>query len=499
MKPNHSDIWKSLPWKKFQRCVFRLQKRIWKAIRAKDTAKAKSLQKLLLSSRSAKWIAIRQVTQLNTGKKTAGIDGKTALTFRERFELHNLLKNYHKWNHKGLREVPIPKKDGTKRILKIPTIADRAWQCLLKLAIEPTHEAVFHARSYGFRPGRSTWDCQRYIYNNLRSFCNGANKRVLELDISKCFDRISHTAMMKRVIAPNHIKQGLWKCLKAGINPEFPDQGTPQGGVISPLLANVALDGIEAIHPSVRYADDMVVFLKPGDNASLILDIIKSFLAERGLEVNLKKTQVTAATDGFDFLGWNFQVKPNGKFICTPSKENYQSFRAKVKSIVNSSNYGAKTKAQKLAPVVRGWRNYHRYCDMSKHSLWSMSHRAFTVFNKEKKLNRYEAEKLVKKAFLTVKWAANKHVMVKGDSSPYDGNLLYWSKRNSKLYDGPTEKVLKKQDHTCAICGLSFGPEDKVELHHKDGNHNNWKPNNLEAIHSHCHHYHHMSNGYVRR
>ncbi|NER32845.1 MAG: RNA-dependent DNA polymerase [Oscillatoria sp. SIO1A7] len=499
MKPNHSDIWKSLPWKKFQRHVFRLQKRIWKAIRVGDTAKAKSLQKLLLSSRSAKWIAIRQVTQLNTGKKTAGIDGKTALTFGERLELHNLLGNYLKWEHKGLRQVPIPKKDGSKRMLKIPTIADRAWQCLVKLAIEPAHEAVFHARSYGFRPGRSTWDCQKQICNNLSSKVNGASKRVLELDISKCFDRISHAAMMDRVIAPNSVKTGLWKCLKAGVNPEFLNQGTPQGGVISPLLANVALDGIEAIHPSVRYADDMVVFLKPGDNASLILDNIKAFLAERTLEVNLKKTSVSAATDGFDFLGWNFRVKPNGKFICVPSKDNYRAFRGKVKSIVNNSNYGSKVKAQKLAPVVRGWRNYHKYCDMSNHTLHGQMTRAFVVFNKEKSNNRYTTKTLLDRAFPPVKWAGCKHVMVAGERSPYDGDVVYWSKRNSKLYDGATAKVLKRQDHRCEACGLSFMPGDKVELHHRDGNHNNWKPNNLEALHSSCHHYHHISNGYGHR
>lgn len=495
----HSDIWKSLPWKKFQRKTNREQKRIWKAIRVGDKAKARSLQKLLLSSRSAKWLAIRQVTQLNTGRKTAGIDGKTALNFHERLELMVLLNNYRKWEHLGLRLVPIPKKDGTKRMLKIPTIADRAWQCLLKFAIEPAHEAVFDARSYGFRPGRSTWDCQKLMFDNLKSKSHGATKRILELDIKKCFDRINHTTMMERVIAPNSIKQGLWKCLKAGINPEFPDQGTPQGGVISPLLANIALDGIEKIHPSVRYADDMVVFLKTTDNADKILGKIATFLAERGLEVKQEKTKVAASTDGFDFLGWLFLVRPNGKFICTPSNDNHRAFKRKVKFIVNNSNYGSKVKAKKLAPVVRGWRRYHQYCDMKNHSLHGSKARAFAVFNKEKSNNRYSAKALLGKAFPSIKWAVNKHVMVAGERSPYEGDLLYWSKRNSKLYDGITAKVLKKQDHRCEACRLSFMPGDKVELHHRDGNHNNWKPNNLEAIHSSCHHYHHMSSGCGRR
>lgn len=128
---NYSDIWEWADWKGFQKTLFRLQRRIFKAIREGDKAKAKSLQKLVLSSRSARMLAIRQVTQLNTGKKTAGVDGKKSLTFEERFDLENTLRlNYKTWKHQGLREIPIPKKDGTKRILKIPTIADRAWQCL---------------------------------------------------------------------------------------------------------------------------------------------------------------------------------------------------------------------------------------------------------------------------------------------------------------------------------------------------------------------------------
>lgn len=177
MKSNlHSVQWKTLPWKKFQRKVFRLQKKIWKAVREGDRQSATRFQKLLLSSRAAKWIAIRQVTQLNTGKKTAGIDGKKALTMGQTIQLMSrLTKHWRDWNHQGLREVPIPKKDGTKRILKIPTISDRAWQGLCKLAIEPAHEAVFHARSYGFRPGRSTWDCQKTIFDHLKSLSSGIN------------------------------------------------------------------------------------------------------------------------------------------------------------------------------------------------------------------------------------------------------------------------------------------------------------------------------------
>jgi retron-type reverse transcriptase len=149
-----SELWRTLPWKKFQRNLFRLQCRVYKAVVRGDKRKAQSLQKLILKSQSARLLAIRQVTQLNAGKKTAGIDGKKSLDFEERFELNTLLNSdVNTWKHLGLREIPIPKKDGTTRMLKVPTIKDRAWQCLAKFALEPAHEATFHARSYGFRTG----------------------------------------------------------------------------------------------------------------------------------------------------------------------------------------------------------------------------------------------------------------------------------------------------------------------------------------------------------
>ena len=142
-----------------------------------------------------------------------------------------LRANAHNWEPNRLREVSIPKKDGTTRTLKVPTMRDQAWQCLVKSAMEPAHEATFHARSYGFRPGRSAHDAQKVIFNHLKSLAKGKDKTILELDIEKCFDRIDHQDLMSRVIAPQNIKLGLWKCLKSGVNPEFPKQGTPQGGV----------------------------------------------------------------------------------------------------------------------------------------------------------------------------------------------------------------------------------------------------------------------------
>jgi len=494
-----SELWKSLPWKKFRANLFRLQKRVFKAIRVGDKRKARSLQKLILKSKAARFLAIRQVTQLNAGKKTAGIDGKTALTFEERFNLELLLRQ-PQWYHNRLRKIPIPKKDGSIRYLKVPTIADRAWQCLAKYALEPAHEATFHENSYGFRTGRSAHDAQKQVFNNLNSKANGINKRILELDIEKCFDRINHSTIMENLIAPRALRDGIFRALKAGINPEFPEQGTPQGGVVSPLLANIALNGVEEIHPSVRYADDMVFFLKPGESEEELLDKINQFLAKRRLKISEKKTKLTASTDGFNFLGWHFKVQQNGKFRCVPSEENYKAFHKKVKKIVNSSNYGAKVKAQKLTPIVRGWRQYHKYCKMdgSRFSLWHMNHRAFTVFNKETKQDRLSVEKLVKQAFPTVPYSENRHIKVKGNKSPFDGDLVYWSERNSKLYDGTTSKLLRKQSHTCGYCGHKLTSEERVHIHHRDGNHENWKDTNLIVIHESCHDYIHMSKEEVK-
>src|SRR4028119_88714 len=187
-----SESWKSLPWKKFRRNLFRLQCRVFKAVANGDLRKARSLQKLILKSSAARLLAIRQVTQLNAGKKTAGVDGKASLDFEERFAIEeNLKAKTTTWKHQKLREIPIPKKDGTTRMLKVPTIADRAWQCLAKYALEPAHEATFHAGSYGFRTGRSAHDAQKFLFINLSSKANGIEKRVIELDIEKCFDRIS--------------------------------------------------------------------------------------------------------------------------------------------------------------------------------------------------------------------------------------------------------------------------------------------------------------------
>ena len=212
------------------------------------------------------------------------------------------------------------------------------------------------------------------------------------------------------------------------------------------------------------------------------------------MEISEEKTRVIPSTQGFDFLGWHFKVQKNGKFRSTPSEENFKTFRKKIKHIINNSNYGAEVKAQKLAPIVRGWRNYHRYCKMdgSRFSLWFINYRTFKVFLKQKKVDKWKAEKLVKQAFPSVSYSENKFVNVKGDKSPFDGDILYWSQRESKHYDNLAARLLKKQNYTCGCCGMKFMPDEKIHLHHVDRNHNNWKSKNLVAIHRSCHQYIHM-------
>lgn len=504
---NPSDKWKTIPWRKLRKVVFRLQVRIFKAQKNGNTRLVRRLQKLLLSSKAAKLLAIRQVTQLNTGRKTAGVDEKKALEPARRLALYEVLvENWKQWKHQPLKRVWIPKADGTKRGLGVPTIADRAYQCLLKYALEPAAEAMFNANSYGFRPGRSCHDVQQGIFNNLCN--NGLTKRILELDIERCFDAIDHTFIMRSVQLPRAAKAGLFKAIKAGVKGEFPssESGTPQGGTISPLLANIALHGLEDVGHQVRYklirggreidaingfryADDVVFILKPQDDAKALREATDQFLVKRGLKVKVAKTKLVQSTEGFDFLGWTLTVRPNGKFISTPSQKSERAIKTKVKEIMKDSRFTLEQRIDKCGSVIRGWRNYHKHCDMDGRNLWSISHWTWKFIRKQGRYNRSQTNKVIERAFPKVPWKVNSFVKVRGEKSPFDGDIIYWSKRENANYDGITAKLLNKQKHTCSYCGLKFYPGDRVEVHHKDGNHHNWRPKNVEALHKECHQY----------
>jgi RNA-directed DNA polymerase len=497
----YTDEWKRLPWKKFQKNLYRLQHRIYKAAKEKDVKNIKKLQSLLVGTKGAKYLAVRQVTQLNVGKRSAGVDGLSKLNPRERIDLAADLGELNQWKHAKLRRVYIPKDDGTKRSLGIPTIKDRAAQCLIKYALEPVYEATASDGNFGFRPGHSTWDIQKGIFYNLNSSKKGHRKTIVEIDISKCFDNINHNKLMSLIILPTKLKSVLRSILKAGVftEKEKTISGTPQGGVISPLLANFALHGVEdlqnqrvsstkSMQRGFRYADDMIFILKEGEDPNKLLNKINEFLKERGLNINKTKSKIVSATKGFDFLGWHFLVKPNNhKFVSFPSKKNHNSMKNKIKNTIKDTRYPLTDRLTMVKTIYRGWFNYHRYCDMSQINLWSLHNWVYKYLKKSTKIPSNEIIKTVRSIFTGHTQAVNRFIASKGSRSIYDNDWLYWAKRNNNRFSGPLLTTLRKQDYRCHFCFLLFSTEDLVELHHIDGNNRNYSKANLAALHRSCH------------
>ena len=431
---SYTDEWKKLPWKKFQQNLFRLQHRIYKAAKQKDDDSIKRLQSLLLGSRSSKYLAVRQVTQLNTGKKTAGIDGIKSLNPKERLHLVNDLNSIRTWNHRKLKRVYIPKANGKQRPLGIPTINDRAMQCLVKFALEPVYEAYASDGSYGFSPGHSTWDVQNRLFQNLKSNSNGYKKTILELDIKGCFDNISHDKMMELATLPGAAKKFLKTALEAGVLKERDKTlvGTPQGGVISSLLCNIALHGIENLNNAkirgqkyqrgLRYADDMVFILQVGECGPTLLSKVENFLSSRGLKANEARTRFISPLDGFDFLGWHFKVKEkNHKFVWYPSKKNRKQMVSRIKTVLKDSRYKVEDRLKMLKTVYHGWWNYHQFSDMGQVNLWSIQKWVYRYLRKSTKMSSKEIIKHLDSIFNGHTYRVNRHSAVRGDRSVFDG------------------------------------------------------------------------------
>jgi RNA-directed DNA polymerase len=331
-----TNVWKAINWGKIQRYVFKLQKRIFQAAKSGQEAKVRRWQRLLVKSYYARLLAVRKVTQDNQGKKTAGIDGVIAISPEQRLKLTEEIKGTLK--AKPLRRVWIPKPGrDEKRPLGIPTIKDRARQALIKSALEPEWESKMEGTSYGFRPGRSAHDAISRIYLSI----NKSSYFILDADIAKCFDRINHDFLLSKIPCPSSLKRDIKQWLKAGVLDngvfEETETGTPQGGVISPLLAHIALDGmarwIETLFPRmggrnqavlIRYADDFVVISPSLEIIEQCKTAISEWLKPIGLELKPEKTRVCHTLNpieyngktekpGFDFLGFNIRQYPTGK------------------------------------------------------------------------------------------------------------------------------------------------------------------------------------------
>lgn len=373
--------WKTINWKQVDRTVKSFQLRIAKATREGKQNKIKSLQWMLTHSWAAKLMAVKRVTE-NSGKRTPGVDGvrwKTP-THKLRAALSLSRKNYKAL---PLRRLYILKKNGKKRPLGIPTMHDRAFQALHLLALQPVAETTADKGSYGFRPYRSCHDAieRCYIHLSRRDSATWA----LEGDIKGCFDNISHQWLMRNIPMDRMILQ---QWLNAGFIENkrlFPtEKGTPQGGIISPTLANMTLDGLEAaidkdfgikIRPDgcrknnphkihlIRYADDFVVTATDKETLeNKVKPVIEEFLAQRGLQLSPEKTKITHITQGFDFLGQNIRLYSKNKLLIRPSKDSIMSVKNKLKEIiVKHRGSQAAVLIRNLNPLITGWANYHRY------------------------------------------------------------------------------------------------------------------------------------------
>lgn len=545
-----SETWNELPWRKLEKHVYRIQKRIYQASQRGETRTVQKLQKLLMKSEAARLMAVRRVTQDNQGKRTAGVDGVKYVKPELRLVMAKRVHPKH-WKHqkpKPVRGVWIPKPGkAEKRPLGIPTMLERAKQALVKSALEPEWEARFEPNSYGFRPGRACQDAIEAIYNNIRY----KQKFVLDADIKGCFDNINQEALLQKLQTYTAMRQVIKAWLKAGVldgvNFSPTEAGTPQGGVISPLLANIALHGLEeAIKEGyslrdrnvekpvlIRYADDFVILHSRKEAIDKAKVVAENWLKDMGLYLSPTKTRVTHTYEphegnvGFDFLGFTVRQYPAGKThkikntngkkldfvaIITPSKEAIKRHQAEIGKRIKELRAAPQGRVIKdLNPIIKGWSNYYRTVTASR-AFAECDHRMYQQlmswgkFRHSKKgigwvINKYWPKALSKRdwTFQTpdekiLRRHRETHIIrpyakVRGEASPYDGNLLYWSQRlrAHPMMKQKLAKLLQRQQGKCRWCQLTFRDEDQIEIDHIDGNHENDHPSNLMALHKHCH------------
>jgi RNA-directed DNA polymerase len=504
---NATAQWDRIDWRAQEEQVRRLRQRIFKASQEQDWPKVRNLQKLMLRSRANTLVSVRQVTQRNAGRKTAGIDGEVALTPEARAQMAvRVHQSITSWNPRAVRRVYIPKASNRAKLrpLGIPVLMDRCHQNRVKNALEPEWEARFEPRSYGFRPGRGCHDAIAAIFTT----CAGPlAKRVwaLDADLAAAFDRIDHDRLLAalgsfpaRDMIRGWLKAGVFEAGK-GFAPT--EEGTPQGGVISPCLLNVALHGLEEaagvryrtsgthagdIMPgapaAIRYADDVVVLCHSQKQAGQVKARLAEWLAPRGLAFNEDKTKIVHLSEGFDFLGVNVRRYPNRKLLIKPSKAAVRRLRERLAAEMRTLRGGnAMAVIAKLGPIIRGWTAYYRGVVSSKlfNSLdaymWKLLYKWATWRHKNKpkrwvvgryfgKFNKFRNDRWVfgdrdSGAYLVkFSWTAIcRHVPVKGAASPDDPALAgYWAARRVKVkppLDRYSLRLLTRQDGLCPLCG----------------------------------------------
>jgi RNA-directed DNA polymerase len=517
--PEDADLgWNAVDWRAAEDRVRRLRQRIFAASRAGDHKRVRSLQKLMLRSRSNALVSVRQVTERNAGRLTSGVDGRTAVSAADKERLAAEIQRPPE-RARPVRRVFIPKANGKLRPLGIPVIADRARQAAVRNALEPEREARFEPRSYGFRPGRGCHDAIEAIYQVVK----GKDPRrqwILDADLQGAFDHIDHGFVLSQLGAfPARGMIAGW--LKAGVMDQGrfapTEEGAPQGGVISPLILNIALHGMETAAgvryfrrsrggietaPDspvlVRYADDLLVFCRSREHAEQVRERLGGWLAPRGLAFNEAKTQIVHVSQGCDFLGFNVRRYHGRVPLIKPSKDAVRRIRERLRTEVRAllgRNAAAVMRA--LTPIIRGWAAYYRtqvssavfsalddymwklLCKWVKRThpkksrRWRMD-RYFGRFNRSRNDRWVFGDKDTGAYLPKFAWTKIvRHVMVTGTASPDDPELArYWADRRGRKHNGPLSVLmlarLKAQRGRCPLCRTLLLHADREPQHPRE-------------------------------